>query len=260
MNKPVSLEIDNDKKVATIRLDRPKVNAVNAEMLELIVEICDVVASDHNIGAVVMWGGPRVFAAGADITEFPEFDRNGALEFSRRFNRAALAIEALPQPTITAINGFALGGGFELALATDFRLIAEDARLGFPEIMLGLIPGGGGTQRLSRLAGITLTKDLIYSGRHLSADDAVAHNIASSIHAKDDVYDAAVDLAASYAKGPASLRMAKRAILDGFHLPLEEATEIEAQRFADCFTTVDCRTGVKSFLENGPGKASFSGH
>ncbi len=259
MNKPVSLEIDIDNKVATIRLDRPKVNAVNAEMLELIVEICEVVSSDHKIGAVVMWGGPRVFAAGADITEFPEFDRAGALEFSRRFNRAALAIEALPQPTITAINGFALGGGFELALATDFRLIAEDGRLGFPEILLGLIPGGGGTQRLSRLAGITLTKDLIYSGRQLDAPDALAHNIVSSIHPKEEVHGAAVELAANLAKGPASMRMAKRAILDGFHLPIEEAAEIEAQRFADCFTTVDCRTGVRSFLENGPGKASFSG-
>jgi len=259
MNKPVSLEIDNGKRVATIRLDRPKVNAVNTEMLELIVEICDVVASDHNIGAVVMWGGPRVFAAGADITEFPDFDRNIALDFSRRFNRAALAIEALPQPTITAINGFALGGGFELALATDFRLIADDGRLGFPEVMLGLLPGGGGTQRLSRLAGITLAKDLIYSGRHLDAQAAVAHNIASSAHPKDEVYEAAVELAAGYAVGPASMRLAKRAIFDGFHLPLSEAVEEEAQRFADCFTTVDCRVGVQSFLENGPGKATFSG-
>lgn len=259
MNKPVSLEIDIEKKVATIRLDRPKVNAVNAEMLKLIVEICDVVASDHHIGAVVVWGGPWVFAAGADITEFPDFDHESALEFSRRFNRAALAIEALPQPTITAINGFALGGGFELALATDFRLVAEDSRLGFPEIMLGLIPGGGGTQRLSRLAGITLTKDLIYSGRHLSADDAIAHNIASAIHPRDEVYDRAVDLAATYATGPASMRLAKRAILDGFHLPLAEAAEVEVQRFADCFSTADCRTGVQSFLENGPGKATFSG-
>lgn len=261
MTKPVSLEIDTDTDtgVATLRFDRPKVNAINAEMLELIVELCSQVADDNRVGAIVVWGGPRVFAAGADITEFPQLDRDGAVDFSRQFNRAALAIESLPQVSISAINGFALGGGFELALATDFRLISTDGRLGFPEITLGLLPGGGGTQRLSRLAGITLAKDLIYSGRHIGADEALANNVVSSVHSADSLYDDAVALAVGYAKGPASMRLAKKAILDGYHLPLSEAAEIEAQYFGDCFATDDCRTGVESFLEQGPGKATFIG-
>ncbi len=260
MTEPVSLEIDTNNRVATLRLDRPKVNAVNAEMLELIVELCGQVAGNDEVRAVILWGGPRVFAAGADITEFPQLDRDRAVEFSHRFNRAALAIESLPQVSIAAINGFALGGGFELALATDFRLISEDGRLGFPEISLGLIPGGGGTQRLSRLAGITMAKDLIYSGRHMGASEAIANRVVTSVHPNESVYDEAVALAASYAKGPASTRLAKKAILDGYHLTLSEAVEIEAQCFGECFTTDDCRIGVESFLENGPGKATFTGH
>ncbi len=259
MASPVSLKIDTTRRVATIRLDRPKVNAINSEMLGLVSGLCAEIGGNDDIGAVVVWGGPRVFAAGADITEFPRFDRDQALDFSRCFNRAALAIEALPQVTISAISGFALGGGFELALATDFRLISENARLGFPEILLGLLPGGGGTQRLSRLAGVTMAKDLIYSGRQIGPADAVAGNIASSIHSNESLYDDAIELAAGYAAGPASMRLAKRAILEGFHLPPEEAAEVEAQRFADCFSTDDCRRGVQSFLDNGPGRATFNG-
>jgi len=217
------------------------------------------IAADDSVGAVMLWGGPKVFAAGADITEFPTFDHDAALGFSRRFNRTALAIEALPQVTISVINGFALGGGFEMALATDFRLVAEDSRLGFPEVLLGLLPGGGGTQRLSRLAGITMAKDLIYSGRQIDSDQAVAAKIASSSHPAESLFDDALDLASRLACGPASIRLAKRAILDGFHLPLDEAVEIESQRFADCFATDDCHIGVGSFLDNGPGKAVFTG-
>ncbi len=260
MTQPVSLEIDSSNRVATIRLDRPKVNAVNAEMLTLTTDICGRLSTNDHVGAVVLWGGPRVFAAGADITEFPNLDHESALDFSRRFNKAALAIESLPQVTITAVNGFALGGGFELALATDFRLVADDARFGFPEILLGLLPGGGGTQRLSRLSGITLAKELIYSGRQIGPEEAVSRGVASSIHEAETLYDDAIEMAAGYARGPASTRLAKRAILDGLHLPLPEAVEVEAQRFADAFDTDDCRSGVASFLENGPGKAQFTGH
>ena len=259
MSDFVKFERDTAPGVATIRFDRPKVNAVNDEMLVAVIEICRELSEDAHVRAVVLTGGERNFAAGADIAAFPEFDRDAALAFSRNFNQATLALEQLPQVSIAAINGYALGGGLEMALATDFRIAATDARLGTPEILLGIIPGGGGTQRLSRLAGITLAKDLVYSGRHMKADEALAVRIISSIHEPDQVQAAAMELASSYASGPASLRIAKRVLLDGYHLPLAEAVELEAQGFADTFATDDMTVGVASFLESGPGKATFSG-
>ena len=146
-----------------------------------------------------------------------------------------------------------------MALSTDFRMAADDARFGVPEIQLGIIPGGGGTQRLARLAGVTMAKEMVYTGRHIGADEAKASGIVSSIHEPDSLYDDAVAKAVEYAKGPASLRMAKEAILEGLHLPLTEAVAVEAQRFADAFDTDDARTGIRSFMENGPGKAEFTG-
>lgn len=258
-NDFVRFEPDTAPGVATIRIDRPKVNAINGDVLAGVVDACARLGDDTDVRAVVLTGGERNFAAGADITAFPDFDRDAALAFSRHFNAAALAIEQLPQITISAINGYALGGGLELALATDFRIAATDARLGMPEILLGIIPGGGGTQRLSRLAGITLAKDLVYSGRQMAADEALAARIVSSVHEPGDVQTAAIELARRYADGPASLRIAKRVILAGYHESLEDAVEIEAQGFADTFLTDDKVTGVASFMEHGPGKATFTG-
>ena len=210
--------------------------------------------------------------------------------FSHRLNQTALAIENLPQITIAAINGCALGGGLEPATATDFRIAASDARLGQPEIQLGIIPGGlgiipggGGTQRLSRLAGITLAKELVYTGRHTrqgryhlatpgtlakelvytgrhtASEEAPAANVISSIHEPDAVQQAAFDLTAEYAKGPVALHIAERVVPAGLHLPLDEAVAIEAEGFAEAFTTADKAIGVTSFMEHGPGKATFSG-
>ncbi|MEZ5166432.1 MAG: enoyl-CoA hydratase/isomerase family protein [Acidimicrobiales bacterium] len=181
--------------VAVIRLDRPKVNAINDEMLGDLISICEHLSAADEVRAVVVTGGDRNFAAGADITAFPDLDRAGARAFSERFNAAALALEGLPQVTIAAINGFALGGGLEVALSTDFRIAAADARLGLPEIQLGILPGGGGTQRLSRLAGITLAKELVYTGRHMGAEEALAAHVVSSVHEPGEVQGAAIELA-----------------------------------------------------------------
>ena len=149
--------------VAVIRLDRPKVNALSSDMMRDLHAICDELAVDDTTRAVVVTGGRKNFAAGADISEFPSFTAETAKQFSNMFNNSLLALENLPQVTISAINGFALGGGLEVAVATDFRMIAEDGRMGVPEIQLGLIPGGGGTQRLARLAGVTMAKEMVYS-------------------------------------------------------------------------------------------------
>ena len=259
MGEFVRIETGTADGVATLRLDRPKVNALNAQVVAELHQAADELAGRSDIRAVVVWGGPKVFAAGADITEFSGMSIEDAQDLSQRINDAFRALESLPQITICAINGYALGGGCELAMAAEFRLVGESAVLGQPEILLGLIPGGGGTQRLSRLVGITKAKELIYSGRMVKAEEAVAIGLASALHPDDELYDEAVKLAARYAAGPAAIALAKKAILDGYFLSLDDALEVEVEAFAACFDTDDAHIGVASFLDSGPGKAEFTG-
>ncbi len=260
MGELVRLEVDADKRVGLVRLDRPPMNAIGDAVVAELTEVTAELAGSDQVRAVVLWGGPKVFAAGADIKEFPGLDRAGALALSRKLNDTLLAFEALPQITIAAVNGYALGGGCELAMAAEFRLAGDDATFGQPEILLGLIPGAGGTQRTTRLLGVTRAKELVYTGRQIDAEEALAIGLVSAVHLATEVHDAAIDLAASYARGPAALALAKRAIMDGLAKPLDEAVAIEAERFADSFETDDCRIGVQSFIDHGPGKATFSGH
>ena len=245
--------------VATIRIDRPKMNALNPQMLAELTEAANTIAADGDVRAAVVWGGPRIFAAGADIGGFTGLDAAEAQELSRVFNDAFLAVENMPQITVSAVNGYALGGGMELAMATDFRVAAEDAVLGQPEIRLGIIPGGGGTQRLPRLVGVTRAKEIIYTGRNVHPDEALAIGLISAVHAPEETYNAAVEMAAGYAAGPAALRMAKQAVMDGLALSLAEAVACETEQFGACFDTEDASIGVASFLEQGPGKATFTG-
>ena len=259
MGEFVRIETGAAEGVATLRLDRPKVNALNSQVVAELHEAADDLAGRSDIRAVVIWGGPRVFAAGADINEFSGMDADGARQLSQNINDTLRALEELPQITVCAVNGYALGGGCELAMAAEFRLVGEGAVLGQPEILLGIIPGGGGTQRLSRLVGITKAKELIYSGRTVKANEAVAIGLASAVYPDDELYDEAVKLAARYAAGPAAITLAKKAILDGYALSLDEALAVEVEAFAAAFDTADAHTGVASFLENGPGKAVFTG-
>ncbi len=245
--------------VATIRIDRPKMNAINPQMLAELTEAAHTIAADGDVRAAVVWGGPRIFAAGADIGGFTGLDAAGAQDLSRVFNDAFLAVENMPQITVSAVNGYALGGGMELAMATDFRVAAEDAVLGQPEIRLGIIPGGGGTQRLPRLVGVTRAKEIIYTGRNVHPDEALAIGLVSAVHAPEETYNAAVEMAAGYAAGPAALRMAKQAVMDGLALSLADAVACETEQFGACFDTEDASIGVASFLEQGPGKATFTG-
>ena len=259
MGELVTLEEDAGVGVATIRLENGKMNPISTQVTAELGEIVSGLAARDDIGAVVVWGGPKIFAAGADIKEFPSLDNKAdAVEFSRGLHAALLALENLPQITVSAVNGFALGGGCELSMATDFRICGEGAVFGQPEVLLGILPGAGGTQRLMRLVGITKAKEINYTGRMVSAAEALEIGLVSAVHPDDDVYSAAVDLAAGYAKGPKSLQYIKRAMMEGLHLPLAEAIEVEADAFGDCFETEDRVTGVQSFLEHGPGKATFS--
>ena len=246
-----------DDGVALVQLDRPKANALSVALLEELAEIARALHADPP-GAVVLWGGPRIFAAGADISEF------GGPEEARRVGRHFLgtldAWATIPRVTIAAVNGFALGGGCELALACDLRVAADDARFGQPEILLGIIPGGGGTQRLPRLVGPSRAKDVVLTGRQVPADEALRIGLADRVVPAADVRDAALAWAAELARGPlVAQALAKRAIDDGLDGPLAAGLELEQELFGEVFATEDAGAGVRSFLADGPGKATFSG-
>ncbi len=259
MGELVKLEDDTAPGVATIRLDNPKMNAISKQLTAELGEVVGELEGRDDLGAVVLWGGPKIFAAGADIKEFPLLqDKDEAAAFSLNLNRILLRLEALPQITIAAVNGYALGGGTELAMTPEFRIAGEGAVFGQPEILLGIIPGGGGTQRMTRLIGVTKAKEIIYTGRMVPAAEALEIGLVSAIYPDDQAYPEAVKLASQFAAGPKALQFAKRAIMDGLHLPLSEAVEREAAMFGECFGTEDRVTGVQSFIEHGPGKARFA--
>tara|TARA_B100000686_G_scaffold351174_1_gene449163 strand:- start:5359 stop:6144 length:786 start_codon:yes stop_codon:yes gene_type:complete len=259
MGEFVNLESNEATGVATIRIERPPMNAISKQLTQELAEAAEKLAENSAIGAVVIWGGPKIFAAGADIKEFPAIENKAeAIEFSMHLHNALLAIENLPQVTISAVNGYALGGGCELAMSTDFRFAGEGAVFGQPEVLLGILPGAGGTQRLMRLVGITAAKEINYSGRQVKAGEALDIGLVSKVFPDEDCYQEAIKAAEGYAKGPKSLQYIKRAMMDGLALPLSEAVKVEAEAFGDCFETEDRLIGVQSFLEHGPGKAEFT--
>jgi enoyl-CoA hydratase/carnithine racemase len=243
--------------VAVIRLDRPKLNPLSQALLAELAEALAGLMHDLP-GAVVVWGGERCFSAGADVSEFGG-TREGR-QIAGGFHAALDALAAFPRATVAAITGFALGGGLELALACDFRFAAEGSRLGQPEILLGVIPGGGGTQRLARLIGPSRAKDLIFTGRQVKADEALGLGLVDRVVAPESVFDEAVAYAAALASGAVAAQgLAKRAIDEGLAAGLTVGLVRERELFGEVFGTDDAATGVRSFLEEGPGKARFSG-
>ena len=260
MGEFVNLEASRVDRVGIIRIDRPKVNALNPQLSQELLAVANEAEDRDDLGALVLWGGPKIFAAGADIGSFPvnDGDRDPA-NMVDDLVAALSKIENLPQITCSAVNGFALGGGCEVAMSTDFRVCGESARFGLPEILLGIIPGAGGTQRLTRLVGVTKSKEICYSGRMVEAEEALAIGLVSSVHPDDQVLDAAIDLLAPYASGAAALVNLKRAIMDGLHLDLEQAIAVERREFVAAFQSDDAVIGLTSFVENGPGKAKFTG-
>jgi enoyl-CoA hydratase/carnithine racemase len=246
--------------IATIRLDRPKMNALNAQVQGEIAEAAEQVSADPTVAAVILYGGERVFAAGADIKEMADLGYADMTERSARLQASFSAVARIPKPVVAAVAGYALGGGLELALCADFRVLGESAKAGQPEILLGIIPGAGGTQRLPRLIGPSKAKDLIFSGRHVSAAEALSMGLADAVVPDAEVYSAARAMVARYAGGPAmALRAAKQAVDTGLEVDLGTGLEIERLQFAALFATEDQKTGMRSFIENGPGKATFRG-
>ncbi|MGI5273824.1 enoyl-CoA hydratase/isomerase family protein [Nonomuraea sp. CA-218870] len=236
--------------IATIRLDRPKMNALNAQVQLEIAEAARQVDADPGVGAVVIYGGERVFAAGADIKEMAVMSYADMSAHSRTLQDCFTAVARVGKPVIAAITGYALGGGCELALCADFRVAGESAKLGQPEIQLGIIPGAGGTQRLPRLIGPSRAKDLIYSGRHVSAAEALAIGLVDRVVPDAEVHQAALDWAATFTGGPAiALRAAKQAVDRGLEVDLDTGLEIERLHFSGLFATEDAKNGMTAFAE-----------
>ncbi|MFC5150233.1 enoyl-CoA hydratase/isomerase family protein [Streptomyces amakusaensis] len=244
--------------VATVRLDRPPMNALNIAVQDRLLELAAEATRREDVRAVILYGGEKVFAAGADIKEMREMDHAAMVVRSRALQESFTAIARIPKPVVAAVTGYALGGGCELALCADFRIAAEDAKLGQPEILLGLIPGAGGTQRLSRLIGPSRAKDLIFTGRQVRADEALALGLVDRVVPAAEVYEQARAWAGKLAQGPAlALRAAKECVDAGLETDIETGLAIERNWFAGLFATEDRETGMRSFVEDGPGKAKF---
>jgi len=252
------VDIEVSDGIGTLRLNRPPMNALNIEIQEGLRAAAAQLSADPAVAAVVVYGGAKVFAAGADIKEMADMSYVDMSVRATALTSAFDAVARIPKPVVAAITGYALGGGCELALACDWRVAADDAKLGQPEINLGIIPGAGGTQRLPRLIGPARAKDLIFSGRMVDAAEALAIGLVDEVVPAADVYDRAVALVKRYVGGPAAaIRAAKQAIDGGLSMDLASGLTWESQLFAGLFATEDRRAGMDAFVEKR--KPTFTG-
>lgn len=243
------VRIERDGAVATIRLDRPPANALARPVSLELSEAAETVAADPGIRAVVVWGGERIFAAGADIKAMVDYGPEEIAPDVGALERACRDLEAIPKPVIAAINGFALGGGCEVALACDLRIAAEDAKLGLPEIGLGIMPGAGGTQRLPRLIGLSRTRELVLTGRHVGAEEALAIGLVDRVASAAAVLPSAMEEARRYAAGPTLAYAAAKRALAAAGGGLAHGLEVEREAFVPLFATADQEEGMRAFLE-----------
>jgi enoyl-CoA hydratase len=246
-----------DDGVALVTLNNPKVNALSQALLAELRAVAEHLTADPP-GAVVVTGGERLFAAGADISEFGGPEEARAI--AAGFHSALDAVAAIPRFVIAAVSGYALGGGCELSLACDYRIAGEKAVFGQPEILLGIIPGGGGTQRLSRAVGASRAKELMITGRQVRAEEALRIGLADEVVPNEQLHERALALAAEVAKGALQAQALTKQLVDrGLDVPLADALLVERELFEAVFHTDDSRIGVQSFLASGPGKAEFTG-
>jgi enoyl-CoA hydratase/carnithine racemase len=254
----VRLEVESG--VGTIRLDRPPMNAFSRQVQEELKAAAEEATRRADVRSVIVYGGEKVFAAGADVKEMTGMSFSDIAPVARRLSACFGALSEIPKPTVAAITGYALGGGMEVALGCDRRVCGDNAKLGQPEILLGIIPGGGGNQRMARLIGPARAKDLIFTGRMVGAEEALAIGLVEEVVPADEVYATARRWAEKFVDGPAvALAAAKKAIDGGLDVDLRTGLDLEAELFAALFATEDRQTGMTSFVENGPGKAKFTG-
>ncbi|AFM40104.1 enoyl-CoA hydratase/carnithine racemase [Desulfosporosinus acidiphilus SJ4] len=248
--------VNIEEGIATITLNRPEVlNALNSQVFEDLADAAQTLGSDDSVRAVIITGGNKVFAAGADIGQMASATAVEISTGDRPSQRALNLLENIPKPVIAAICGYALGGGCELALAADVRIAADNAQLGLPEIKLGILPGGGGTQRLPRLIGSGRAKELIFSGDFISAQEAWRIGLVNKVVSPDQLFEEAYKMAKRFAsRGAVALAMAKSAVNEGLRMDLEAGLEYEHKCFSLLFATEDQKEGMKAFLEKRPAK------
>ncbi len=256
MGELVRLEVEDG--VGTIRLDRPPMNAINEALTTDLADVAMEASTREDVRAVVLWGGESVFAAGADVKMMAPMSPTDVKPMIMTLQEVFHLVEEIPKVVIAAITGYCLGGGCELAMCADFRYAGEGAKLGQPEISLGVIPGAGGTQRLPRLVGPARAKDLIYSGRFVSAAEAKEIGLVDRVVPDAEVYGAALEDARRYANGPVqALRAAKVAVNWGSRGDVRSGVVLERELFADLFSTQDQKEGMLAFQEKR--KAEFTG-
>ncbi|MEY2634950.1 MAG: hypothetical protein RIS75_890 [Actinomycetota bacterium] len=244
--------------VATLTLTRPPMNVLNFAVQAELAEMCTGLATNPDVRVVVFTGGDEVFAAGADVNEFVDLTEADMAVQVQTLQANLSALSQLPQPTIAAVSGYALGGGCEVALACDIRIASSTAVFGLPEVLLGIMPGAGGTARLTHLVGPARAKEIMWTGRFVKADEALTMGLVTSVVAPDELLAAANKLAVTLAKRPAlAVQAIKRVVDKAVDANLADALNIEAAEFTKLFGTNDKAIGMKSFLENGPGKANF---
>ena len=254
----VTLEVSDG--IGTIRLDRPPMNALNRQVQEEIRAAAREATVNSDVRAVIVYGGELVFAAGADIKEMAAMSVIEMTDIAAELQSALGSLSTIPKPVVAAVTGYALGGGLEVALGADRRIAGDNAKLGVPEVLLGVIPGGGGTQRLARLIGPSRAKDMVFTGRFVGAEEALRIGLVDEVVAPDEVYNAARAWAGQFTTGASrALAAAKASIDQGLDVDLTNGLRVEAQQFAALFATEDRTVGMESFIANGPGKAAFTG-
>jgi enoyl-CoA hydratase len=254
----MAVDVEISDSIAVVTMNRPEaLNAFNSEQIELLGAAIRSIAADRTVRAVILTGaGDRAFAAGADIKEMAQLTPTEGLAFGRKGHALASAIELMPQPVIAAVNGYAFGGGCELAIACDVRIASENARFAQPEVGLGIPPGWGGTQRLPRLIGPGFAAEMIYTGRHVHADEALRIGLVNGVHPLDQLLPVARQMAAQIANNsPAAVRAAKRLISLAVTGGQGAGLAGEAASFGAAFATADQREGMNAFVEKRP--ASF---
>jgi len=244
------VRLDVDGAVATIRLDRPPANAISRQVSDELRDAVLEAGERDDVRAMVVWGGPKIFAAGADIKDMVGWGPEEVRPVVSALGDALVVLEEVPKLTIAAIEGYCLGGGCELALACDFRFAAQDAELGQPEIALGIIPGAGGTQRLPRLVGHARARELVYSGRRVGADEALRIGLVDAVTPPNGAHQVAAEVAGRYARGPTrALAAAKKAMNAAALGDIRRGLGVERDVFVGLFATEDQKEGMKAFLE-----------